>query len=104
VRTSKGVAGTRILFNSASDHGFMGRYQAPKPYTFRLLLAFVYRQSTLRMLPVPLFGQSRKGYSRKAEVRSVLMSDNLIRKLPALESTDEFVRKNVGKALDKESF
>ena len=56
------------------------------------------------MLPVPLFGQSRKGYSRKAEVCSVLMSDNLIRKLPALESTDEFVRKNVGKAVDKESF
>jgi hypothetical protein len=26
VTTSKGVAGTRILFNSASDHGFMGRY------------------------------------------------------------------------------
>jgi len=32
------------------------------------------------------------------------MSDNLIRKLLALESTDEFVRKNVGKAVDKESF
>ena len=72
--------------------------------TFRLILAFVYHQSTLRVLPVPLFGQSQKRYSRNAEVRSVLMSDNLIRKLPALESTDEFVRKNVGKAVDKESF
>jgi hypothetical protein len=30
VTTSKGVAGTRILFNSASDHGFMGRYQFAK--------------------------------------------------------------------------
>jgi hypothetical protein len=43
------------------------------------------------------------GYSRKAEVRSVLMRDNLIRKHPAFEPTNEFVRKDVEKAIEKES-
>ena len=70
---------------------------------FGLFLALIYHRTTHRVLPVPLFGQSRKGYSRKAEVRSVLMSDNLIRKLPALESTDEFVRKYIKKAKAKET-
>ena len=70
---------------------------------FRLILAFVYHQSTLRVLPVPLFGQSQKGYPRNAQVRSVLMCDHLIRKHPAFEPTNEFVRKNVGKAIEKES-
>ena len=71
--------------------------------TFRLILAFVYHHSTIRVLPVPVFGQSQTGYSRNAEVRSVLMCDHLIRKHQAFEPTDEFVRKYVGKAIDKES-
>jgi hypothetical protein len=45
----------------------------------------------------------RLEYSRKAEVRSVLMRDNRIRKYPAFEPTNEFVRKDVEKAIDKES-
>jgi hypothetical protein len=36
-------------------------------------------------------------------VRSVLMRDHLIRKHPALEPTEEFVRKDVDKAVEKES-
>ena len=37
------------------------------------------------------------------QVRSVLMRDYLNRDHPALEITDESVRRDVGKAIDKES-
>jgi len=37
------------------------------------------------------------------QVSSVLMRNHLIREHPALEPTDEFVRKDVGKAIEKDS-